>query len=76
MTTARQARIKVGVGAVRLTLPRDANVEIEAEGSFLSNISAPSFQRDGRNYTHRGEGGATIRIRVQSGIGGVEVDLI
>ncbi|PYS35765.1 MAG: hypothetical protein DMG14_26200 [Acidobacteria bacterium] len=75
-TSRTEATIKVGVGAVRLTIPRDANVEIEAEGSFLSNISAPSFQRDGRNYTHRGEGGATIRIRVQSGIGGVEVELI
>jgi hypothetical protein len=75
-TSRTEARIKVGVGAVRLTIPRDADVEIEAEGSFLSNISAPSFQRDGRNYTHRGEGGATIRIRVQSGIGGVEVELI
>ena len=71
-----EARIKVGVGAVRLTIPRDADVAIEAEGSFLSNISAPSFERDGRNYTHHGDGGAKIRIRVQSGVGGVEVELI
>ena len=71
-----QARIKVGVGAVRLTIPRDADVEIEAEGSFLSNISAPSFERDGRRYTHHGDGGSKIRIEVQSGVGGVEVMLI
>jgi hypothetical protein len=70
------ARIKVGVGAVRITVPRDADVEIEAEGSFLSNISAPSFERSGRTYTHRGDGGAKIRIRVESGVGGIEVELI
>jgi N-terminal domain of toast_rack, DUF2154 len=75
-SSSMQARIKVGVGAVRLTIPRDADVEIEAEGSFLSNISAPSFDRDGRRYTHRGDGGAKIRIEVQSGVGGVEVELI
>jgi hypothetical protein len=70
------ARIKVGVGAIRLTIPRDADVEIEAEGSFLSNISAPSFDRNGRNYTHHGDGGAKIHIRVESGVGSVEVELI
>jgi len=70
------ARVKVGIGAVRITVPRDADVEIEAEGSFLSNISAPSFEKSGRTYTHRGGGGAKIRIKVESGIGGVEVELI
>ncbi len=75
-TAQTEARIKVGVGAVRLTIPRDADVEIEAEGSFLSNISAPSFDHNGRNYTHHGDGGAKIRIRVESGVGGVEVELI
>jgi hypothetical protein len=75
-TTQTTATIKVGVGAVKLTLPRDADVEIEAEGSFMSNISAPSFERNGRIYTHRGEGGAKIRIRVESGVGAVEIDLI
>jgi len=75
-TSRMEARIKVGVGAVRLTVPRDADVEIEAEGSFLSNISAPSFDRDGHTYRHHGDGGAKIRIQVQSGVGGVEVELI
>src|SRR5262249_26606833 len=54
-----EARVKVGIGEVRLTIPRDADIEIEAEGSFLSNISAPSFEHNGRNYTHHGGGGAT-----------------
>jgi hypothetical protein len=74
--TSMQARIEVGVGAVRLTVPREADVEIEAQGSFLSNISAPSFEHNGRNYTHRGGGEAKIRIRVQSGVGSVEIELL
>jgi hypothetical protein len=71
-----EATVKVGVGAVRLRIPRDADVEIEAQGSFLSNISAPSFERNGRTYTHHGDGGGRIRVRVESGIGGVEIELI
>ena len=75
-STRTDVSIKVGVGEIKITIPRDADVEIEAEGSFLSNISAPSFERNGRNYTHRGDGGAKIHINVQSGVGGVEVELI
>lgn len=73
--TATEATIKVGVGAVKVTVPRDADVEVEAEGSFLSNISAPSFEKNGRTYTHRG-GGSKIRIQVESGVGAVEIELI
>jgi len=74
--TQTDATIKVGIGEVRLTIPRDADVEIEGEGSFLSNISAPGFDHEGHTYKHRGDGGAKIRIRVQSGLGGVQVELI
>jgi hypothetical protein len=75
-TTRSDATIKVGVGAVKLIIPRDADVDIEGQGSFLSNISAPSFEHNGRTYTHHGDGGAKIHIRVESGIGGIEVELI
>lgn len=70
--------INVGVGQVRILLPREIGVTIEAEGSFLSNISAPSFERNGKTYTHRGSDGSAIRIqiRVRSGVGGVTVELI
>ncbi|HYR83038.1 MAG TPA: hypothetical protein VE422_03055 [Terriglobia bacterium] len=75
--TNTDCSIKVGVGAVRLLLPKDADIEIQGNGSFLSNINAPEFQRDGRTYTHSGSNdGARIHIRVESGIGGVTVDLI
>ena len=75
-TSTSDATIKVGVGSIRLIIPRDADVDIDGEGSFLSNISAPSFEHRDRTYTHHGAGGSRIRIRVQSGIGGVEVELI
>jgi predicted small secreted protein len=71
-----EARVKVGIGEVRLSIPREADVEIEAQGSFLSNISAPSFEHNGRSYTHHGGGGATIKIRVESGVGSVAIELI
>jgi hypothetical protein len=76
-TTHSESTIKVGVGQIRLLLPRDANIEIRADGSFLSNINAPSFERNGRTYTHRGASdGSKINILVESGVGGVTVELI
>jgi hypothetical protein len=75
-TTHSEATVKVGVGSIRLIIPRDADVDIEGQGSFLSNISAPSFEHHDRTYTHHVEGGPRIHISVESGIGGVEVELI
>jgi hypothetical protein len=75
-TSHTDARVKVGIGEVRLKIPREADVDIEAEGSFLSNISAPSFDHNGHNYSHHGGGGATIKIRVESGVGSVEIELL
>ena len=74
--TRCDATIKVGVGSVRLIIPRDADVDIDSQGSFLSNVSAPGFEHRDHTYTHNGNGGAHIHIRVESGIGGVEVELI
>jgi hypothetical protein len=70
--------INVGVGQVRLILPREVGTIIEAEGSFLSNISAPSFDKNNRTYMYRGSEGAATRIyiRVRSGVGGVTVELL
>ena len=76
MTNA-DATIKVGVGEVRLMVPREADIQVDGQGSFLSNISAPTFEQNGHTYTHRGEAGAPkIHIRVESGVGGVNVELI
>ena len=75
--TQIDSEISVGVGQVRLVLPREVGVRIEADGSFLSNISAPGFEKDGNTYTRRGSDNSTkIVIRVRSGVGGVTVELI
>jgi hypothetical protein len=76
--TNADTEINVGVGQVRLLLPREASITIEAEGSFLSNISAPSFDKNDRTYSHRGAENSTskISIRVRSGVGGVTVELL
>jgi len=87
--TARlDATIEVGVGQIKLLLPREADIEIQAEGSFLSNVSAPSFERHRERrdlslketFIHKATGAPgeipKIFIRIESGIGGVTVDLI
>jgi len=71
-----ETNIKVGVGEIRLLVPRDANVEIHGESGFLSNIDAPSFERNGQTYVHRGGNDELkIFIRVESGVGQVSVNL-
>jgi hypothetical protein len=81
-----EASIEVGVGQVKLVLPREADIEIQAEGSFLSNVSAPSFERTGRQrdlqrnetFTHSSgmPNSPKIFIRIESGIGGVAIELL
>ncbi len=74
-----ESTIMVGVGQIRLLLPRNADIEIQGDENFLSNINAPSsFSRQGQTYTHDGPDSVNpkIRIRVESGVGGVMVELI
>ena len=76
--TNPDTEIDVGVGQVHLLLPREASITIQAEGSFLSNLSAPGFDKNDHTYTHAGSGASAnkITIRVRSGVGGVTVELI
>lgn len=73
-----EAEISVGVGSVHLLVPRDVPVEIEGSGSFLSNVNAPGFSREGNRYTHAVDAGGRARllIRVRTGLGAISVDLI
>ncbi len=72
------AEINVGVGQVKLLIPREVAVEIEADGSFLSNISAPDFERSGNRYMRNMNSGEPrkIMIRIEAGVGGVTVELM
>ena len=72
-----EAEINVGVGQVKRLIPREVAVEIEADGSFLSSISAPDFERNGNRYTRNMDGPEPrkILIRITSGVGGVTVEI-
>ena len=72
-----RAEISVGIGRVELLIPRELAVEIQSDDSFLSHISAPSFERDGNRYTRNVSAteDAQVIIRIKSGVGGVTVDL-
>jgi hypothetical protein len=71
-----EATIKGGVGGLKVTLPRDVGVRVEAE-SGLGGVGAPGFNRDGDIYTNDAYGTAdvTLEIRLEVGVGGVELNL-
>ena len=75
--TPTRAEISVGIGTVKLLIPRELSVEIRSDDSFLSNFSAPSFERDGNRYTRNLSATEDVQviIRIESGVGGVTVDL-
>lgn len=68
-------RIQVGVGGVRVQVPRDIGVRVDAEKNFLSGIHLEDFtKRDGAHYSGNYEK-ARVRVnfRVVTGIGGFRV---
>ena len=72
-----ETEISVGVGHVLLRIPSELAVEIHSDNSFLSNISAPGFDREGDRYTRNlGDDRTRIIIRIESGVGAVTIDLI
>jgi hypothetical protein len=70
------ATISGGVGGLNLTLPRDVGVRVEAD-SGLGGVDARDFQREGDVYTNDAYGrtDVTLNIRVEVGVGGVELNL-
>jgi hypothetical protein len=71
-----EASIKGGVGGLKVTLPRNVGVRVEAE-SGLGAVGAPGFNRDGDMYTNDAYGSSdvTLDIKVEVGMGGVELNL-
>jgi hypothetical protein len=68
-------RIQVGVGGVKVLLPRDIGVRVDAEKNFLSGIHLEDFtKRDSVHYSDNYDK-ARIRVsfRVATGIGGFRV---
>ena len=71
-----EATISGGVGGLNMTLPRDVGVRVEAE-SGLGGVDALGFQKEGDVYTNDAYGSSdvTLNVRIEVGIGGVELNL-
>jgi hypothetical protein len=68
--------VEVGVGGVKLRLPRSVGAEVRAGRSFLSGVDLPEFEKRGDKYYsyNLSRVSKVVRFRVQAGIGGVEWD--
>jgi hypothetical protein len=71
-----EASMKGGVGGLKVTLPRDVGVRVEAE-SGLGAVGAPGFNRNGDIYTNDAYGSSdvTLDIKLEVGMGGAELNL-
>lgn len=67
------ADIQGGVGEAVVRLPRNVGVDARADGG-IGGISAPGFKKEGNEYTNDalGKTPATIRVRVQGGVGSIK----
>lgn len=68
--------IKVGIGSIEVTLPRELGVELRASKNFMSGLSLQDFDRRGDSeYVSQNfaQSKVHIRINVETGIGGVVV---
>jgi len=70
------ANISGGVGGLKISLPRDVGVRVEAK-SGLGGVDARDFHKEGDVYTNDAYGrtDVTVDIRVEVGVGGVELNL-
>jgi hypothetical protein len=70
------ANISGGVGGLKITLPRDVGVRVEAK-SGLGGVDARDFHKEGDVYTNDAYGSSdvTLNVRIEVGVGGVELNL-
>jgi Domain of unknown function (DUF5668)/N-terminal domain of toast_rack, DUF2154 len=68
------ADIEGGVGEATVRLPRNVGVTADAQGG-IGGIFAPDFRKDGSEYTNNayGKTPATIRLKVQGGVGSIKL---
>ncbi len=67
--------IDVGVGGVELRVPRSIGAEVTANKSFMSGVDLPEFEKRGDTYVSYNVDRASkvLRLRINAGIGGVEL---
>lgn len=63
---------RVGVGELRVTVPRGASVVVDARVK-AGSISALGKRDDGRNASVRDTGGGKIHLKARVGAGGIDV---
>jgi hypothetical protein len=70
------AQVEGGVGKVTIKLPRGMGVRATVEGG-IGSVHAPDFRRDGGDYVNDayGKSGATINLKVEGGVGTVDLEL-
>jgi hypothetical protein len=70
------ADIEGGVGEATVRLPRNVGVIAHAEGG-IGGISAPDFRKQDSEYTNAayGKTSATIRVKVQGGLGSIKLQM-
>jgi hypothetical protein len=71
-----QATIHGGVGGLKVVLPEDVGVRVEAE-SGLGSVDASGFNREGDVYTNDAYGrtDTTVNVMVDVGVGGLGLEL-
>jgi hypothetical protein len=70
------ADIEGGVGEATIRLPRNVGVIAHAEGG-IGGISAPDFRKEDSDYTNAayGKTPATIRVKVEGGVGTIKLQM-
>ncbi|HSR68599.1 MAG TPA: LiaF domain-containing protein [Acidobacteriota bacterium] len=74
-----EIEIEVGVGGVEIRIPRDVGVRLRASESFLSGLDLNDFQKEGGGRYRSNnidDARKVISIRLETGIGGVEINWI
>jgi hypothetical protein len=69
-----EVKIDGGVGSGTIYLPENIGVRAEIEGG-IGSVHAPGFHKDGHVYTNDayGKGGVSINLRIEAGIGSIEL---
>jgi hypothetical protein len=71
------ADVEAGIGKLKLLLPSDVGVRVEAEGG-IGHVQAKGLTSDGEAWTNDawGKSKVSIRVNVQGGIGEVEIETV
>jgi hypothetical protein len=71
------ADIEAGIGKLKLLLPSDVGVRVEAEGG-IGHVRAKGLTRDDDAWTNEawGKSKVSVRVNVEGGIGEVEIETV